>query len=112
MNSDTEYLVLSLDFKLYPIDTRLTYLLPTQIKSPFMNDMPTGSYELPIFSHWLFNFIRYGMTDDIKTNNGYFPRNPNYQMAKLSDHMGVSLPPLFYFWNITFKFEFKTTLAN
>ena len=69
-----------MDYRLYPIDSRLTYLLPSQISNGFKSDIPVSQQELPIFSHWLFNLIRYGMTDDIKGPKA-FPRNPNYKMA-------------------------------
>ena len=76
-------LVIDMDYRLYPVDSRLTYLLPTQISYRINSEIPTSSHELPIFSHWLYNFIRYGMTDDVKGSKGYFPRNPNYKMASL-----------------------------
>ena len=72
--------VLEMDYKLYPIDSRLTYLLPSQVSDGFQGTRPNGQYELPIFSHWLFNLIRYGMTDDIMGSKA-FPRNPNYKMT-------------------------------
>ena len=72
--------VLEMDYKLYPIDSRLTYLLPSQVSDGFQGTRPNGQYELPIFSHWLFNLIRYGMTDAIMGSKA-FPRNPNYKMT-------------------------------
>ena len=79
--------VLDMDYRLYPVDSRLTYLLPSQISNGFKSELPGGQYELPIFSHWLFNLIRYG-NDDINGPRA-FPRNPNYKMA-------------------SFRYEFKT----
>ena len=76
-------LVTEMDYRLYPVDSRLTYLLPTQISNPIRGEIPNSSHELPIFSHWLFNFIRYGMTDDVRVITGGFPRNPNYKMSSL-----------------------------